>query len=369
MKHRCLLPFHHIAIRPNDQVYPCCQFRWENTPQDLNLNHPDVFNHSFMQDLRQQMIDDKPVEGCTICYESEKRTNGTESMRLTFAKELGFTIPIKPVLTHLDLALSNVCNNRCRMCNPELSTNWYSDAKKLGNDFFPPVQLKGIKQSKDILENYDFKELRFIKLIGGEPLMEEEKFIRVLQRCNLDKLYVLLTTNSTIIPSQELADLLRACGFFRVNLSIDAYGDLNNFLRKGSKWENVVKVMDWFVDNFPDRVKLHSIISIYNINNFYELSSFVYDRYKNKVSVDFRLVDGTDWMQARNLPSQVKDIILNDLRGKVRDNLYKLVEHEMTQDGDFAEFLRKDSKLNELRNEDWRNINTQLYNLTRIYYD
>ena len=81
-KHRCLLPFHHIAIRPNNQVYPCCQFRHEHTPKDLHLDHEDVFNHSFMQDLRQKMVNDEYVEGCSMCYQQEEISNGTKSKRL-----------------------------------------------------------------------------------------------------------------------------------------------------------------------------------------------------------------------------------------------------------------------------------------------
>jgi len=41
----CPLPWHHIAIRPNGRVYPCCYFRHESTPEEFNLSHNDVFNH------------------------------------------------------------------------------------------------------------------------------------------------------------------------------------------------------------------------------------------------------------------------------------------------------------------------------------
>jgi hypothetical protein len=179
-KHRCLLPFHHIAVRPDSRVFPCCQFSWEHSPKDLDLSHDDVFNHPFMQQLRESMIKDEYVAGCSACYEKEKITNNQSSMRLSFAKELGTKIPENPVLTHLDLALSNICNNKCRMCGPALSTNWYSDAIKLGLDFFDSEikdGISGVKYSKELFEIYDFSKLRHIKLIGGEPLMEEKKFI------------------------------------------------------------------------------------------------------------------------------------------------------------------------------------------------
>lgn len=363
--YRCLLPFHHIAIRPNNQVYPCCQFRHEHTPKDLHLDHEDVFNHSFMKDLRTYMIDDKPHPGCSMCYEQEKISSGSHSMRLDFIKQLGTKIPEEPVLTHVDLALSNVCNNRCRMCNPELSTNWYSDAKKLGDEFFPPVVLSGIIKSKPILENYDLSKLKYLKLIGGEPLMEQKKFIDLLNRCNLSNLDILLTTNTTIIPNDELSNLLKKCKNIWINLSVDAYGELNNFLRKGSNWENVVNVIDWFDVNFSKKSKIHGVISIYNINNFYHLENFIKEKYKNRVEVEWQMVDGPNWMQPANLPDNVKLKILKNLKDKVSSRIYNMVESELNNKGDFKLFLDKDLKLNELRNENWKIINKDLFELLK----
>jgi MoaA/NifB/PqqE/SkfB family radical SAM enzyme len=363
INYRCLLPFHHIAIRPNNQVYPCCQFRHEHTPQDLHLDHPDVFNHPFMEKLRDSMIKDEYIEGCSMCYKQEELSNGKDSMRLQFVRDLGSQIPEQPVLTHVDLALSNVCNNRCRMCNPELSTNWYSDAKNLGTDFFQPVTLKGIKNSKDILENYDLSKLRYLKLIGGEPLMEEEKFINLLKRCDLSNLRILLTTNTTLIPSDELFNLLKQCKVVWVNLSVDAFGDLNSFLRKGSNWATVVKVIDWFSKVFPGNTKIHGVISIYNINNFYLLEQFVKENYKGKVHIEWQMVDGPNWMQPSNLPEDVKHNLLTTLKYKISDRVYSMINAELKRSGDFDLFLDRDKKLNHLRKEDWKELNPELFNL------
>ena len=366
--HRCLLPFHHLAVRPNNQVYPCCQFRHEHTPQDLNLDHPDVFNHPFMQELRQAMVDDVAHPGCSMCYEQEEISQGTHSMRLDFVRDLGTEIPEKPVLTHVDLALSNVCNNRCRMCNPELSTNWYADAKKLGEEFFPPVKHSGIKTSKDLLESHDMSELRYLKLIGGEPLMEQDSFISILEKCNLSKLRILLTTNTTIIPRPELHELLKQCETVWVNLSVDAYGEMNSLLRKGSKWDNVTTVIDWFAKNFPGKTKLHGIISIYNINNFFLLEEYVKLKYMNKqVKVEWQMVDGPSWMQPANLPDPVKATILKNLEGKVSTNVYNMVQSELSKQGSLAEFIDRDAKVSALRNEDWTVLNPELHSMLKDY--
>ena len=311
MKHRCLLPFYHIAIRPDNRVFPCCQFRHDHTPRDLNLSHADVFHHPFMQDLRNKMINDEYVEGCSMCYEQEKISENTSSMRLNHNKGLGDTIPEKPTLRLLDLAISNVCNNRCRMCMPQLSTNWYSDAAKLGSDFFPKSEHRKIKYSDDILAKYDLSELRYIKLIGGEPLLEQNKFIKFLKRCNLSKLRILLTTNATVKPNAELLGMLKQCETCFINLSIDAFGSLNDFLRKGSTWDSVAENIKYFSNEFPKHVKIHSVISIYNCNNFYLLEDYLTDNYGDHVKIEYQIVDGPNWMQPANLPIEVKKEIID----------------------------------------------------------
>ena len=204
----CPLPFSHLAIRPNGDVYPCCAFRWDSVPADFKISDPNIFNHPFLEDIRTKMKNNEVVEGCSKCYENEEKTG--KSTRLYFlekGQDFGLNIAnIDPSLVYLDLALSNTCNNKCRMCGPELSTSWYNDAKLL-NRKIP----KGILEQKTVLENYDLSQLRFIKLIGGEPLMEQAKFVDVLQRCNRSQLSILLTTNVTLIPNDELLSLIKEC--------------------------------------------------------------------------------------------------------------------------------------------------------------
>ncbi len=361
---RCLLPFHHIAIRPNNKVYPCCQFRWEHVPDDLSLEYPDVFNHPFMGELRQHMKTDTKHPGCSQCYDQERMSGGTKSMRLEYLEKLGTDIPETPTITHVDLALSNVCNNRCRMCGPELSTNWYADAKALGQEYFEG-QHSGIKNSVSVLSEYDLSKLRFIKLIGGEPLMEQEKFIEILRKCDRSNLTILLTTNATKVPKPELFALLKECKKVRVSLSIDGFGKMNDFLRKGSKWETVVNAIDWFWANFPDNVYIHTVISIYTINNFWKLHQFVKERYGEKLYLEYQMVDGVSWMYPRNLPQSAKDYVLEKVKNLGDKYVFEMVQAELANVGSWELFNKMDSKLNALRMEDWRTINRELCEITK----
>lgn len=362
-KHFCPIPFHHLAIRPDGQVFPCCFFRQETVPKDFNLDHPDLFNHPYLEDIRSRLRIDEPVEGCKLCYENEKLTGS--SMRTDYLKAdyLGFKPypPEIPQLTYIDLALSNVCNNRCRMCGPSLSTNWYQDAKKLNI----PIP-SGLIKHENNLEKYDLSKLTFIKLIGGEPLMEQAKFKRILHRCNLNNLVILITTNGTVLPDDELLNLLQSCKKVKWALSIDSFGPLNDFLRKGSDWKAIVKNIEYFNSTFPNSVNVHSVASIYNINLLNQLPDFLKHNFP-KIQQKYVPVDGPDWMSPCNLPEHVKPKIIDRL---LRDSMpyTNILINEINKTGHIDRFILEDNKLNSLRKEHWKNINPELFDWIKDYY-
>jgi radical SAM protein with 4Fe4S-binding SPASM domain len=364
----CPLPFTHIAIRPNGQVYPCCYFRHEHTPTSLNLEHPDILNHEFLQEIRKDLLDGKEIEGCKQCYQDEKLSN--YSMRLLTLEEytkrkLIFVPPKEPKLTSIDLALSNVCNNRCRMCNPELSTNWYPDAKKLGI----PIP-KGLIQHNDPLANLDLSQLEYIKLIGGEPLLEQEKFIRFLKRCDLSKLSVFLTTNMTVLPDDTLLKYLQQCQSVTIACSIDSYGNLNDFLRKGSKWETVDNSLRWYIKNFQ-KVYIHSVASIYNINYLDKLIDYVKNEFPS-VHIKYVMIDGPDWMQISNLPDKVKEKVKDKIelsKNKEVQDIKNLIFDQLAINGSFDLFKEMDQKLNDIRFEHWKDCNQELYDWLKEFYE
>ncbi len=370
-RYGCVMPFHHMAMRPDGQIFPCCVFRQEEVPKDLNVAHADPFNHEYMNWLRQKMRNDEYVHGCRKCYEDE--STSARSMRLDVVAPWmeDFGLPSEEEgrgrtkkLTNIDLALSNVCNNKCRMCLPELSTHWYSDAKKLGKSI-----PKGVVTNNTIIDDYDLSDLRFIKILGGEPMMEQKKLIKTLKKCKLENLKILLVTNVSITPNDELLDLLLQCKTVNIDLSIDSYGRLNDFLRKDSDWENVHTNMLWYKKYF-DNINVHSALSIYNVNKINEIIDYCleHDLYHDCV-----VVDGPQWMQPRNLHDNVKPWAIEYLDNIEKDysvhyrKIFALLKTELKQQGDFPFFVRNDVQMNNLRNEHWMEHNPELWDRIEQY--
>jgi len=381
-KYACQLPMHHMAIRPDGRVMPCCYFRHEHVPTDLNLSLEDPFNHPFMKQNRESVLNDEMIPGCSKCYEDEK-TSGNSMRTDIYNSPYNFlNLPTDDTrgkvakLTNIDVTFSNVCNNKCRMCGPELSTQWYSDAKKMGY----PFEKRGVIAENKWIETANVSDLTFIKFLGGEPLMEQEKMIQLLQKCNREKLVVHITTNGTLLPNETLHNLLTECEGVYMTVSVDQFGQFNEFLRKGSNWNTTIENMFTMKEHYGKHTTtVHSVTSIYNVNLCNQLIDFcINERFYQKNAV----VDGPNWMMPRNLPKKVKAKLIKLLNLNIQNtNLpkhlsylydatahYELLINELEQDGDFGMFLRNDTRLNIIRNEHWKDYNPWLWNELKPYF-
>jgi MoaA/NifB/PqqE/SkfB family radical SAM enzyme len=357
----CVLPFYHLDISPSGSIKPCCDFDRNIVPDDINVDTPNVFDNVFFKNIRTQTANNKPVTGCEKCYVSEQRSNNSFRIEMLhrYKQQVGidFVPPETPRLVYLNVALSNLCNSKCRMCSSRYSTSWYNDSKILGL----PIPHGAVTQTNS-LDDYDLSNVMALNLVGGEPLMEQTRIINLLKKCNLSRLTLVITTNATLRPSAELTELIKQCQNVEWDLSVDAYGPLNDFLRKGSVWSDIDSNILWYYENFAS-VKMNSVISIYNANCFNELIEYVKTNFPN-IKHRQLMVTGVDWMQIHNLPLTAKDKLKNKLiMIKEKHNLpmYDLILNSLDTPGNFENFKTMDAKLNEIRQEHWKECNLELY--------
>ena len=157
----------------------------------------------------------------------------------------------------------------------DLSTQWYSDARKWD------IHLKNAElfAENKWIEDADVSDLTFIKFLGGEPFMEQDKMITLLRKCNREKLVVHITTNGTLLPNETLHQLLQECEIVYMTLSIDQFGEFNDLLRKGSHWETTMKNMFAMKEHYgKDKTTVHSVTSIYNVNLCVSTYSILFTR-------------------------------------------------------------------------------------------
>ena len=248
----------------------------------------DFFHGAWMQEFRQQMRDHAPPEGCKDCLSSaqlgtySQRDDGWDVYRNMLANAQ-FTD--QPRLQYMELNFSNICNLKCRMCGNDRSSKWTADSEAMGF----PVQGKVVNDV--VITDSMLSDLRYIKLLGGEPLLHAEQLTDILGRAaelgTLAELSLGITTNGTIRPAQRLLELLAKCHHVIWTVSVDAQGELNDYIRTGSSWAEVSANLLWLYDlctvHRGWNLGIGSVCMIHNANRMEELAGWVDTNLPNRI--------------------------------------------------------------------------------------
>lgn len=362
----CALPFVHMAIRPNGEVLPCC--RWEehkNKPDDLNISLPEPRHHSYYRTIHKNMLEGRTSKGCSKCYLEEK--SGIETMRQQSISAYGYLREVVKV-KNIEIAFSNLCNLACRHCGPAFSSKWKKDYEVL----YPEESVSGLIRNKENLTGLDFSELTYLKIIGGEPLLEQDKFIDLIKRCDLSQLELQICTNGTVLPNEELTALVKQCKQVKIDLSIDDVHAANDYFRYPSDFKKIEENIKWYEQTFKSlpltQLYLHCVINIYNLNHLDEIILW----HKETVTgwtLDFDLLHEPGQLSISNLRPKAKEICKARLAGWQLDErfaayhkwfaacLMKLDEPSIST---WEEFVKYSKKLDQLRNQNLKTVNPEL---------
>ena len=261
-------------MSPSGSTSLCCynlSFNFETPVDDSNIDGfvehggyidegvENVWNSPYFKNARKAMLagkkvaDHLPKSLCEKCYAEER--GGMQSDRQFFnnrysKEQIDALIEKTRPDGYLDtlpvdfrIFVGSTCNLQCMMCFPDLSSALISVHKKIATmegwvDKLSP-QLVFNKNSKDPYKNplvwkeiLDpvLKNIHTLQIIGGEPLVIKAHN-DLLKYC-VDKGYsenisILLSTNGTIIPSDDLVELWSKFKEVRIRLSIDDIGARN----------------------------------------------------------------------------------------------------------------------------------------------
>jgi len=266
----CAYPWAAAAVRPDGKILPCCKF--DHKDQFGNVQDQDPRNSIAWNDLRSTMMLGGLLKSCESCYKEEQY--GIESLR---QQSLKFYSPtdLKPVkLKQLEVSFNNVCNLACVMCSEEFSTRWQTEKIKHRGLVAQGVTAHGF----DYL-SWDLSEIKQLKIIGGEPLLSQDKFIDLLYRLNRKNLSVILATNATLIPNDELRNLLEDCQSVSFKVSLDGIGLVNDWIRWPSKFSEIEKnidiLEDWWAEKNNINLEFHTVVGVYNVLFLEQLVHYV----------------------------------------------------------------------------------------------
>lgn len=281
-KHRCILPWVHMHIWPNGITYPCCLATNDYVLGDTNRQSIDeIWNSTRMRELRRNIIDDLPTDGCSRCYEHE--ANGSVSMRQNMnadfehlADRMSLTETDGSVpdvhMAYMDIRFSNICNMRCRTCGPELSSGWVDDAVKIGRYSSSAPKILKIKptleQFWDDVEPW-IDSVERIYFAGGEPLIMDEHYKILEHLISIGKTDIVLAYNTNFsrltYKRHDVIELWKQFSNVKIGASLDASGERAEYMRKGTIWSDIERNRERLMLEAPHvKFQISSTVSAYN---------------------------------------------------------------------------------------------------------
>ena len=366
----CPYPWIHVMTQPTGTVSWCCVARDnfkndDGSMVDLNRGHKieDVWNSNHMRKIRKQMIEGDVVKGCEHCYDLEDmgfpsyRTNYIrdwfeysgkgEEIHDIIERSINNDYRVEEAPMYLDFRLGNMCNLKCRMCQPQNSSQIQKEYKKIENA--DPDAAQFIKdnftwgQFVDELTNWE-DDPEFLRQVeewlpgvvklyftGGEPTIIERVYW-IMEKCvemGIAKdIELVFNSNMTNIQKRFL-DLVEQFKSVLMCISVDAYGHENEYIRGASHWSRVEKnLRAYCASDVVGTVLFSPVIQIYNVLTITKLLDFIESleiEYGREVFVTFLICDYPTSLDFRNCPEQVREVAAGRLeqwlqRSKVLKN-------------------------------------------------
>jgi len=322
----CIAPWTSMMISPDNKVRPCCAFS-QSIGDSGTQSLSEIWNSVQARELRSTIMKGKKHDGCLDCY--KKEAYGSDSLRNSlnrrFAKhidrfdktdETGFFEPFN--LVYLDSRFNNLCNLSCRSCNHNSSSSWHKPATTLGliaKD--TPVFLTGGRYKNDLLQQIvkHANSLESIYFAGGEPLLIEE-FYSILDYLDKNKKHnIELIYNTNLsklgLPKKSIFDSWKNFTNISVGASLDAEGARAEYLRTGTKWQNVLNFRAEMLEKRPDiDFYINATVSILNVLHVPDFHrSWVEKGLINAEQFSINFLFTPEYMKIDSAPTVFKDKI------------------------------------------------------------
>lgn len=247
------------------------------------------WNSTDMSEFRESVSSTLPSE-CAGCIRQEADTGS--SFRTAVNDAVTVTQLHWP--SRWNVSFGNTCNLACWSCDETASSRIEQQKKQIGllPREYHSAKIDHGQLITDILHSYEFHETVTITILGGEPLYNKSvvDFLHHLIRLDLaQRTRLEFHTNATIYSDSVFdADWQHICVF----ASIDAVGELAEWVRYGCDWNTVNSVVQKFAQR-ADYTEVHCTLSVLNICGLADLASWCKEQ---NLSLQIATVDNPEMM-------------------------------------------------------------------------
>ena len=332
----CLYPFAHFQLDPDGRARPCCKYKvgddsWQaSVPKLPSSNIGDLWEQPEFQKVRDEFLKNERPDSCKACWDEEAA--GIPSMRLT-RENGGKQHPYATFFHHipkvypktLDFKLSNLCNLKCRICTPFLSSQWIKEIKDLKITNMGPVDSFTANSKEKFLEDPENEKILkewaptidFLEFYGGEPLMQQEhdRILDIMSNHGTPSNTSLYYNTNSSICKESFFESWKKFNTVIINFSIDDVGNRFEYQRKNAIWkESLLNIQQYqqFAEKYNVNMKLRLYVTIGILNVFY-LKEFVNTVKDLGIEIVFNMVHYPHYYSIVNLPTEIKDIVKEKL--------------------------------------------------------
>jgi organic radical activating enzyme len=370
----------------------------------------EAMNSETHKNHRKELSQNKKPLRCLNCYDSEyaKQSGPNKELKMPASKRqrviqitavdnneyitvetakdvtLEDGTLLNPKVINLDLRFGNLCNQKCLMCSPQHSNQWYEDWVAItGSNIF-------VQKKKEFIIHQDDKgryrmggfepwwesdrwwemfdkiapQLRYIYFTGGEPLLVpqmQECLDKLIERGFSHNIQLRYDTNLSVI-NKKVIDKWRHFKDVFLCVSIDEIGERYNLVRNMGNFEtfenNLIKIREnnIRISYLSTCIGMSTIYSVQRVHEFCK-------KYNIKEQL-YRFLDGPDWLNVRHLPRSAKEEIIKNLTAYSSEPEYlkyamaevrlleKYIDHVNLNH--IKDFIDKMDILDNKRNTNWR---------------
>lgn len=356
----CPLPWIHLAVMNLGDCKPCCvstQFVGSCTKQSLN----DLFYNEHMESLRQSMIDGQRPNGCSHCWTlDDQNLKSNRRWHMEFYGKKFYTEWLDdPAIRSIDFRPSNICNFKCRICNPDASSLVTLERLQLSKDSEQITKLKNINaQGRWFDDDSTFIDqmisllpsLVNIEFYGGEPFLLKQlpKFLQhAIDSGNAKNIKLHFNTNGSVFP-ESLLKYFTQFKQIDIAISIDNIGPRFEFER-GGDWSSV----EDNVRKFSNQPNLDiSIMPTVNIQNVLYLEDIILWANTNNYRIVFNYLDGPAQFNIENLTDAAKELVISKYQNHTHPELKNISNRIKNSAGsDGKQFVYHMKKLDQHREQ------------------
>jgi len=323
----CSRPFTDLHIEENGNVTPCCVM--PSNRFFMGKGVKEYFYGEPLKTLKNQFLNNERPEECEYCWKAEEAGLKTHRRNIPYNNYF-----------QIHLRLSNVCNFKCRMCNPKFSSTWSVENKKHN------IYLEESDTHKDIFDSDPsllpflvklIKDggLKFLNISGGEPLITNTNYrlLSYLIDNEATNINIHYSTNLSSLSYNNVnfLDLWKNFQSVKLEVSCDGWGEGVEYSRTGFKRETFIKNL------IKARKYVNSINCVVNMYSVWTLPQVDYIAKKMGIRIVYAPCFLPDFLNPQRLLREDK----NYLKELYKDNPELINVYDSYIDKDLPILWRK----------------------------